>query len=111
MSYAIIKVIYGVPLNEDISRKISEWEEQEDERWTDDCGFEQLYSASGSEYVGYCGVELCELESYGNQPLSDLVLTPTAEQKKEALELLNALEPELRALAGKPDVYLVWSDS
>lgn len=111
MSCAIVSVIYGVPLNREVSEKISEWEDTGDERWTDECGFEMLYSASGNYHVGYCGVELCQLRPYSDQLVSELLLKPTQAQMDEAKQLVDALEPELRALAGDLDVYLVWSDS
>ena len=111
MSYAIVQVIYGVPVTQEVSDKIKEWEDEGDDRWSDNCGFKMLYSASGSDHIGYCGVNLCRLNSYGNQSISELVLTPTPEQIAEAIKKIEQLEPELRKLAGKPDVYLIWSDS
>jgi hypothetical protein len=115
MSYAIVKVIYGVPLTEDCIDLINKWEsDPNDENWFEDdmgtCGFESLYSASGPG-TGYCGVELGELDSYENQPVSQVRMTPTAKEKKEAEEMVEKLHPELRKRAGKIDVYFVWSDS
>lgn len=115
MSCAIVSVVYGVPLNEAVSKKIREWEAEDDERWTDErtgqCGFTTLYSASGDDLFGYCGVELCQLESYANEKLSALKTVPTELQKAEAERLVAALNPKLRKLAGDIDVYLVWHDS
>lgn len=111
MSYSIVKVIYGVPLNEEVSNKMDEWEDSGDDRWYDGCGFTTLYSASGDPTPGYCGVELCTLKSYANQCVSELPLVPKAPQVQEAMKKIALLDPELRELAGKPDVYLIWSDA
>lgn len=115
MSCAIVTVVYGVPLTEECIDLINEWESDMDsDKWFEDekgaCGFTSLYSASGPGN-GYCGVELGELESYGNQLVSDVRMKPTAEEKKQAEELVAALPPELRKLTGKIGVYFIWSDS
>lgn len=115
MSCAIVTVIYGVPLTTEVSKKIYEWEDEGDERWTDDkkgqCGFEVLYSASGGELFGFCGIELDELESYGNQKVDDVNMEPTTEQMSKALKMIELLDPELKKLAGDPAVYFIWHDS
>jgi hypothetical protein len=110
MSYAIIKVIYGVPLTTEVSQKMREWEENGDERWTDECGFTILYSAGGCERLGYCGVEIKELPSYEPYLLKDIP-EPTEKQKRETWELTEQLDPELRKLAGDIGLYIIWSDS
>jgi hypothetical protein len=115
MSYAIIKVVYGVPKTEAVSEKIDEWEGDTDsDKWFegDDgaCGFTDLYSAGGPGF-GYCGVELDELHSYGQDLVSGYKFTPTDEQKKEAERLVAALDPELKELAGPIGVYFIWSDA
>jgi hypothetical protein len=114
MSYAIIKVVYGVPKTEEICDKLAEWESADDERWYDGdhgtSGFTDLYSAGGPGF-GYCGVELDELSSYGQDLVSAYKFTPTEKQKKEAEELVAALDPELRKMAGPVGVYFIWSDA
>lgn len=120
MSYAIIKIIYGVPLNEAVSQKIQEWEQipetaEGGDLWFEDndgtCGFETLYSASGSDLLGFCGVELCELAHYESEDVTKLKLLPTAKQKAEAEAKVAKLHPDLRKLAGPIGSYTVWSDS
>lgn len=115
MSYAIVHVIVGVPLNEAVSNKIREWEDEGDERWTDghegQCGFTTLYSASGGDLCGYCGVNIDALESYGNELVSNVRFEPTAEETANAKLLVEQLDPELRKLAGEFGVYFIWSDS
>lgn len=115
MSYAIIKIIYGVPLNEDVSKKIQEWELSGDENWGEDnngtCGFKTLYSAGGDDLMGFCGVVLDELEHYTSQDVTKLKLLPTVKQRAEAEKKVAKLHPELRKLAGPLGSYTVWSDS
>ena len=115
MSCAIVTVIYGVPLTEEVSKKIREWESENDERWTDDgdyqCGFETLYSASGGDLLGFCGIQIGELEPYGNQKVSDVCMEPTTNQMTMALQRVERLDPELRKLAGEPSIYFIWHDS
>jgi hypothetical protein len=112
---ALVSIIYGVPLNKTVSKKLDEWEIARDDRWfvngANTCGFDTLYSASGNYYVGYCGVELDELDAHTPELLSNLITTPTEGQKKAAEELVAALDPELRALAGPIGVYTIWHDS
>jgi hypothetical protein len=115
MSYTIIKIVYGVPLTEDCIDLINKWEsDPNSDKWFEDgrgvCGFISLYSASGPGH-GYCGVELDELKSYGNEPVSDIRMKPTAEEKEKAKKLVDKLDPELRKLTGKIDVYFIWSDA
>lgn len=110
MSYAIIDVIYGIPLNEEVAQKLKEWEENGDERWTDGNGFTQLYSAGGSYPFGYCGVKIDTLEHYTPQLVSSLK-KPTGEQKAKAVKLCKQVEPELRELAGPIGLYFIWSDA
>ena len=116
MSCAIIEIIYGVPLNEAVSEKIQAWEKDTtSDLWYEDddgaCGFKTLYSASGSNLLGFCGVRLDGLASYTNEDVTWLKLVPTPEQKAEAEAKVARLHPELRALAGKIGSYTVWSDS
>lgn len=114
MSCANVKVIYGVPLTYDCIQLINQWESDlTSDKWFENgdgaCGFTSLYKASGPA-TGYCGVELDELDAYGDQPVRDVKMKPTAEQKKLAKKRVDALDPELRKLTGKMDVYFIWSD-
>lgn len=114
MSYAIVKVIYGVPLTEDCIELINKWESDPTcDKWFEDdngaCGFTSLYSASGPG-AGYCGIELDELDS-SNQLVSEVRMKPTEKEEKKAKKLVEALPPELRELTGEIGVYFIWSDS
>lgn len=125
MTYAIATIIYGVSLTEEVSDRIRKWEdglgaddeelEEGDERYfeTNDgpCGFVTQYSGSSNDLVGYCGVKLGEFAECNNVRVKNLRLTPTPEEMGEAEGLVNALHPELRALAGEVGVYFVWSTS
>lgn len=115
MSYSIVRVIYGVPLNENCIELINKWEHDvSDDRWWEDdegvCGFTSLYSASGPGN-GYCGVELCSLNSFVNQLVSKVRMVPTEAEIKKANARLDLLHPELRSKTGPVGVYFVWSDS
>ena len=115
MSCAVVSIIVGVPLTEEAGAKISEWEEAGDERWTDtrdgQCGFTTRYSASGQAPIGYCGVLLCDLESYQPQNLEDVKLEATKAQIEVAMKKVEKLDPELKKLAGKFGLYFIWSDT
>ncbi len=115
MSYSRVSIIYGVPLTEDCVDLINKWESDvTSDKWFEDdygcCGFAQLYTAGGPP-AGYCGVELDELKAYSNQGLADVRMKPTAAEKKQAKELVEKLDPELRARAGKIGLYFIWWDS
>lgn len=115
MSYSIVTVVYGVPLNDDCIDLINKWEsDTNDDKWFEDddgiCGFTTLYSASGP-HNGYCGVKLDTLESYGNQLVSEVRMIPTEAEIKEATARLDKLHPELRSKVGPIGVYFIWSDS
>lgn len=115
MSYAIVSVIYGVPLTEDCIDLINKWEsDTTSDKWFEDddgtCGFTTLYSASGPRN-GYCGVELDQLNSYNNQLVSAVRTVPTEAEIEKATALVNKLYPELRSQTGPIGVYFVWSDS
>ena len=115
MSYAIVSVVYGVPLTEECIRLINEWEaDTNSDKWFEDnngvCGFTTLYSASGPG-AGYCGVQLDSLDSYCSQLVDAIRMTPTTEEVEKATKLVKALPPELRKLTGKIGVYFIWSDA
>lgn len=121
MSCAVVSIVFGVPLTEEVYEKIQEWEHTEalDEngeyKFVDGregpCGFTQLYSASGPYPYGFCGVELCELKSYQAQNITELQTSPTPEQYIEATKKVEALNPELKELAGPIGTYFIWSDT
>lgn len=115
MSYSRVSVIYGVPLTENCIELIHKWEmDPTSDKWTEDnegaCGFTDLYTAGGPR-AGYCGVELDELKAYDNQPVNDVRMKPTEEEKKKAKELVAALDPELRGLTGDIGLYFIWWDA
>lgn len=120
MSYAIVKIIYGVPLNDAVRTQINEWEQtpegaENSDLWFEDddgvCGFETLYSAGGDAPLVFCGVKLCVLQSYENEDVTKLQLLPTPEQRAAAEAKVAKLHPKLRELAGPIGSYTVWSDS
>jgi len=111
MSHAIVKIIYGVPLTEMAGYLMQEWERSGDERWTDGCGFTELYSASLPFPIGYCGVELDELPPYIPCNTETLQFMPNAEQYSKARKLVDSLDPALRDLCGDEGIYFIWSDA
>lgn len=115
MSCAGVAVVYGVPLTEDCIDLINKWElDPICDKWFENdkgaCGFTSLYSASGPG-SGFCGVELDQLESYGNQLVDKVRMIPTKKEKVKAQKLVDALPPELRECTGEIGVYFIWSDS
>ncbi len=114
----IISVICGLPITEKVSQQLSDWEDDEDERFKTDsdkdnvCGFINLYSECGDQsYNGFCGVELCRFNAYDQKKIGRLKLAPTAEQWAEAEELISKLDPDLRTLAGEvAEVYFIGHD-
>lgn len=124
--YSIGTIIYGIPINEAISARIRAWEEGLDgegndlpddgeERWFEDnegtCGFTTQYHGSADGLVGFCGVELCQMNESKDVNVKDLILVPTPKQIKEAEEKLALLHSELRALGDEVGVYIIWSTS
>lgn len=119
MSYAICQVVYGVPVTERLSSLVDE-EEFEDMGDLRDLGFEMLYSGSANYSPGYCGVPIFEFDECDDltkwSDFTAKVNVLTEEQKSEALEQFNALDPKiLEALKEDgiegPDIYLIWHSS
>lgn len=105
MSQAMCRIIYGVPLTDQARRLIKEMD-----NFPEDLGFETLYSDKSSS-SGYCGVKLDGLRECNDVCISDLRLTPTEKENKEALDKINALSAELRQACGKIDTYIIWYSS
>ena len=125
MTYCIMTVIYGIPLTEEASRKIDEWEDgvdgeeplpDGDDRWFENndgaCGFKTLYSGSAPWHPGYCGVELCKFDECSDAiDAKELRLTPTPKEIDEAMTKIKELHPDLRTLCGEPGVWIIPSSS
>ena len=116
--YAIIDVIYGIPLTEEINDLINKWEADPNcDKWEEDeehrmCGFEVMYSGHGGIPPGFCGVSLDQFdESNGHNSLINLKLEPTNDQKKKTLELINNLDREIKDIILPVGIYLIWSTS
>lgn len=86
MTAAIVHIILGVPLTDEVGEKISH--PDYDEKWFEDddgeCGFTTLYSGHAMHPIGYCGVELYRL--WEGQVLENLPpkLAYSADQAEEA---------------------------
>lgn len=116
--YAIVDVIYGIPLTKEINNLINKWETDPNcDKWEEDevgrmCGFEIIYSGNRNEPPGFCGVRLDQFdESDGYNSLINLKLEPTNDQKTETLELINNLDREIKDIIPPLGVYLIWSTS
>lgn len=115
MSYCIMTIIYGVPLTEEIHKKIEEWEDDGTDEWGEDaesCGFETTYTAHARPSPGWCGIELGGFTECDDAiPISKLQLEPTPEQRVEAEARVAALHPEIRAICQPIGVYIIPSSS
>ncbi len=136
MSYAIAKVIYGIPLTRAAGELINRWEEDEDSPWIETthglCGFTSLYSAGGDGPIGYCGIDLgefSEFETYitiklpndeGNHELQirpdrgnvrRIPLSISQIEKDQAQREINNVHQELWELCPEPGFFIVFSSS
>lgn len=115
--YTIVTVVYGTPLTEEIQQLINKWEEDLDcDKWYDNrdgiCGFKTLYSGHDGHSSGFCGIALSQFdESDGYNDVSKTIPEVTEEQKKEALELINELDDEIKAIMKPIGLYFIWSTS
>jgi len=126
MSYAILNIVYGFPINNAHRTVIKQLTESELGALSEDeidelengrgrlafFGFEGLYCAGGDDDIGYCGVELDRINEGENIKVAEITkLRPTSAQIKEANERYKKLRPELMAVADPPGIYFVWSSS
>lgn len=120
--YAIVNVMYGVPLNSNEWPSPVEWsagfeeyiEEAQDEKDAD--GFYLPYSGAGDTRPGTFGICLGEFdEACHHVDISDLKLVPTAAQLKKYKNLWDKLPKEIRSEItvkyGDPRTHLLWSTS
>lgn len=107
MSYAIGNIIYGIPLTDEIREAMRSRPDEEEE----DLGFEMEYSGSAPYRPGWCGVRLDTINECIDTRVWAVRWVPTDEERAQAAELIAALPAEIRAVAGEPDVYIVWSSS
>jgi hypothetical protein len=114
MSYAIGYIIYGVPYSEEIDNLFeSDVNDNEDieEMSPEDLGFELVYSGSADIRPGWCGVHLDTIDECGTQRVKDLILSPTEQQKQEAITKINALPENIKKLCDEVDTYIIWGSS
>jgi hypothetical protein len=116
--YAIGHIIYGLPLKAADCREADpEWSEELEEAMDDyEDGFHTPYSGSGENPAAF-GVQLAMFdEACHHINLTDLVLTPTEEQKAEYARLFAGLTPDLQKELsaksyGEPRVFILWATS
>lgn len=129
--FSIVNIIYGVPLTEEIYKKIGEWEETDDERWWEDdrggpCGFQTFYSGSSEFPPGFCGAclgsfdEVCpNIQLKGTQILIrdnlkekyKINLEPDEVFKQKVYQKINNLDPELKEMISEIGIYFIFSTS
>lgn len=126
MSYAILHVVYGFPINDKqrkIIKKMSECElaglsndeidELENGKGVGAIfGFTSLYCAGGDDDIGFCGVELDRCTEGEDLRVSQLSkYKPTQAQRIEVDGKISALRPELQEVADPIDIWIVWGSS
>lgn len=107
MSYAIGYIVYGFPVTEELNNAYEEM----DEDWTELDAFEHRYSGSASIRPGWCGVLLCTIDECNDVLVSNLKLTPTAEQKTKAEAKFALLPKNIQAMCPPMDTYIIWGSS
>ncbi len=107
MTYCIVNVIYGVPLNKEAYDEFENLGIDTEEVCT------LLYSGGAEVEPGFCGVELDEFDEATDMALqvSKLKMTPTPAQIKNAHAKIAKLPPTVRALLQPTDVYFIFSTS
>lgn len=110
--YAIVKVIYGVPLN---------FKEQDHPLLADAVDdevslFEGYYNGGSDTMPRVFGVELDTFdEAAFSIDVSSISLEPTEAQLEQYREAWEYLDPELRAevqkVGGEPRVFFLWTSS
>lgn len=121
MSYAIMTIVYGIPLTEEIDELIrgecdcEGVDPQECPLHTDDptaVGFDEQYSAGSHFMPGFCGVELDSFDECTDAiDVSTLKFMPTAEQVAEAEAKFAKLHERIRSIAKPVGVYIIPSSS
>lgn len=107
MSYAIGYIVYGFP----VTKELNDAYQKMGEDWTELDAFESRYSGSTKITPGWCGVLLGAIDEGGNVRVSELKLTPTAEQKAAAEAKFALLPKRIRNLCPPMDTYIVWGSS
>jgi len=131
MTYAIAKVIYGLPNSEYFETSVKNIDIASiDKEWISDNNivdgndlleflfesgdfFDTAYTGRGYVQAGWIGFELGSFDECGeNVKLSSLMFTPNESQKAIAEERINKLPQQVRDLLPPDiDVYVVWSTS
>lgn len=114
--YAIVNVVYGVPLHSVLGLDDSWSEELEELIESQEEGFLTPYSGSGDEMPAAFGVSIGEFdEACHHVELSKLRLKPTNTEDEEFTKLWERLEPviqkEITDKFGEPRVFFLWSTS
>jgi hypothetical protein len=114
MSYAIAKVIFGIPLGVDETNLIL-IELIEEAVANNDRGFLSYYSASGDEPRAF-GVEIDTFdECCSSVDVSSIRWTPTESQRREFYQLWEHVDDEFKILiekeCGYPRSIILWTTS
>ena len=138
MTYAIANVIYGKIVDDKLLRKICDEVRREDlpddflawlfpkekdhlasvqmkdvfDTLLDGDGlFEFRYSGSADESPRFLGAAICEFDETINVKITDLQLSPTAEQYAKARARLEMFPEVLRKYFEPFEVWVLWSTS
>jgi hypothetical protein len=128
--YSISNVIIGIPISEELSGLLDDWETSGDPRWREweDLGFETFYHGGSPYAVGFCGVLLGEFNECHGLKVDDgslagtntpslyqegdrIPLTATVEQTRVAQDKVNALQTWIREICPEFGIYIIHSTS
>ena len=112
--YLCAEIIYGIPLTKKIEKVMDNLEDDkwfESDDYEDCCGFDIFYHGDWDGRSGFCGVILDSFTSLEIIDLKKLKIKPTKKQIKKAEKRIAELFPEIKAIAPKTGVYIVWSSS
>jgi len=122
--YSITNVIIGVPITQELSDLVGQWEADGNPRWREweDLGFETFYHGAAPSTVGFCGVHLGEFDENsgyikvepgallyydGHKRPLKISLTPTQKQQDEARRRVHKIDSELFDLCPSFGIYFV----
>lgn len=121
MSYAIVDIVYGIPLTEELRKANDKFyegyatEDLPEEAFIlegeDEGGlFKYEYSAS-LNMPAYLGVSIDSFDECSNSPMPDFYSMLTKEDKKKAEDKFNQLPEHLKEVALPIGFYMIWSSS
>lgn len=113
MTYCIVKIIYGTPLNDKAQNEFEKLGIDTEEIFEGKFGCTLLYSGNAETDPAFCGVELDEFDEATDMALdvSKLKMTPSANQIKIAREKISKLPPSVQKLLQPLGIYFIFHSS